>query len=263
MLTNLSRPLAVVDLETTTNIVKDARIVQISIKKFSPGGAIDHFNAYVNPVVEITEAATKVHGITNDQVAGFPTFEHCGPLVHDFISGCDLVTFNGNVFDIPVLYMEFCRVKIDWDYSGVHFIDACNIFKINEPRDLAHAYKHYTGREFDGSHNAKNDVDATAEVFVRQLQKYNLDLDMQSLALYSNYGQRRADLTGKFIIDSDGNYIINFGNKCKGQKASQHLGYLEWMLSQDFPQDAKRICREILRDSTEPVHNSYSKQVEE
>jgi DNA polymerase-3 subunit epsilon len=63
-----------------------------------------------------------------------------------FIKGCDIAGFNSNVFDIPILYNELHRIGIDWDYSDVHFIDACNIFKINEPRDLAHAYKHYTGK---------------------------------------------------------------------------------------------------------------------
>jgi DNA polymerase-3 subunit epsilon len=246
MLTSLTRPLVFLDFETTTNVVKDARIVQYNMRKFHPSGDSEAIGNYVNPVVPITEAATNIHGITNEQVAGFPTFTVYGTEVYKFIKGCDLVTYNGNVFDIPVLYNEFCRVGIDWDYSDVHFIDACNIFKINEPRDLAHAYKHYTGRTLIGEHNASKDVDATIDVFVHQMEKYSLPWNMEQLALYSNYGQKRADLTGKFTVDAEGNYIINFGAKCKGQKATDNKTYLAWMLSQDFPEDAKRICRKIL-----------------
>lgn len=246
MLTNLVRPLLFMDLETTTNVVKDARIVQFCMRKIFPESREEKLSYYVNPVVPITEAATKVHGITNEEVAGFPTFSHFGPIVHEFIKGCDIVGYNSNAFDIPVLYCELHRVGIDWDYSDVHFIDACNIFKINEPRDLSHAYKHYTNRTLVSSHNAKSDVDATVEVFVHQMDRYGLPWDMEQLALYSNYGQRRGDLTGKFIVDADGNYIINFGAKCKGQKASDNKSYLEWMLSQEFPEDVKRICRQIL-----------------
>lgn len=246
MLTNLSRPLVFMDLETTTNVVKDARIIQFSFRKIFPEPREERLYNYVNPVVPITEAATKVHSITNDQVAGFPTFSHYGPIVYEFIKGCDIVGYNSNVFDIPVLYNELHRVGIDWDYSDVHFIDACNIFKINEPRDLQHAFKHYTGRTLVGSHNANKDVDATVDVFIHQMDKHGLPWDMEQLALYSNYGQKRADLTGKFLVDGDGNYIINFGSKCKGQKACENKGYLEWMLSQEFPEDAKRICRQIL-----------------
>lgn len=242
----LKRPLVFLDLETTTNIVKDARIVQFSMKKFFPSGETASICNYVNPVVPISETAINVHGITNEKVASCPTFTHYGPEIHSFILGCDLVGYNSNSFDIPIMYNEFHRAGIDWDYSGVHFIDACNIFKINEPRDLSHAYKHYTGKTLFESHDANQDVKATIDVFVHQMDKYTLPWDMEQLALYCNYGQKRADLTGKFIVDGNGDYIVNFGGKCKGQKAVDNKGYMEWMLSQDFPEDAKRICRKIL-----------------
>jgi DNA polymerase-3 subunit epsilon len=244
MLTSLIRPLVFLDLETTTNIVKDARIVQYYFRKFYPSGDIEMIDSYVNPTVPITEAATKVHGLTNEQVSAFPTFKERAAEVLEFIKGCDIVTYNGNSFDIPILYFEFVGAGIDWDYSDVHFIDACNIFKINEPRDLANAYKHYTGKTLVGAHNADNDVDATVQVFVHQMDKYGLSWDMEELALYSNYGQKRADITGKFTV-VEGEYVINFG-KNKGVKASQCREYLRWMLSSDFPSDARRICEKIL-----------------
>jgi hypothetical protein len=34
------------------------------------------------------------------------------------------------------------------------------------------------------------------------MEKYGLAWDMEQLALYSNYGQKRADLTGKFTVDA-------------------------------------------------------------
>jgi DNA polymerase III epsilon subunit-like protein len=64
MLTSLTRPLVFLDLETTSNVVKDARIVQLSLKKYQSSGESEALmNEYVNPVVPIIEAATKVHGI--------------------------------------------------------------------------------------------------------------------------------------------------------------------------------------------------------
>jgi DNA polymerase-3 subunit epsilon len=112
MLTSLIRPLVFLDLETTTNIVKDARIVQYNFRKFHPSGDSDSMGNYVNPVIEITQAATNIHGLTIEQVAAYPTFPEQGPKSLQFIEGCDLVTYNGNAFDIPVLYHEFTRAGI-------------------------------------------------------------------------------------------------------------------------------------------------------
>jgi hypothetical protein len=71
------------------------------------------------------------------------------------------------------------------------------------------------------------------------MEKYGLPWDMEQLACYSNYDRKRADLTGKFIV-VDGEYVINFGQKHKGHKASHCRNTLTWMLFQDFPADAKR-----------------------
>lgn len=245
MLTNLVRPLIFMDLETTTNVVRDARICQFHFKKYFPDAEVHEMSGYVNPVIAISEAATKVHGLTSEMLRDYPTLADIGADMHQFILGCDIVGYNSNAFDLPVLYNEFQRIGIDWDYSDANFIDACNIFKINEPRDLQHAYKHYTGKTLVSAHNAGKDVDATVEVFVHQMEKYGLSWDMEQLALYSNYGQKRADLTGKFFVDVEGSYVINFG-KYKGVKAAEQMSYLAWMLTQDFPPDAKRICGRIL-----------------
>ncbi len=61
-------------------------------------------------------------------------------VVLKLINGCDIAGFNSNAFDVPLLFNEFSRAGIYWDYTAFKMIDAGNIFKIKEPRTLAAAY---------------------------------------------------------------------------------------------------------------------------
>ena len=70
----LTRPLVFFDLETTgTNITHD-RIVEISIVKLMPDGTVVERSRRLNPEMPIPAEATAVHHITDDDVAGEPTF---------------------------------------------------------------------------------------------------------------------------------------------------------------------------------------------
>ena len=59
------------DLETTSADPYTARIVQ-----FSSVCEYDERNFYINPDDVISEGATKVHGISNDDVKDLPNFRH-------------------------------------------------------------------------------------------------------------------------------------------------------------------------------------------
>ena len=71
---NLSRPLVVFDTETTSLDVLTARIVEIGFQLyegFFPGdGPKKEWRSYVNPLMPIPEASTKVHHITDAIVQG-------------------------------------------------------------------------------------------------------------------------------------------------------------------------------------------------
>lgn len=244
----LTRPIVFLDLETTGSSIKEDRIVQYCFTKVDNTGPVETIKALVNPLIPIKPAASKVHGITDEMVKDLESFAMHAPLIHAFIKGCDLGGYNSNHFDIPLLYNEFNRHGVNWDYTDVNFIDVCTIFKINEPRDLANAYKHYTGGEISKAHDAEADVKATIEVFFQQIERHQLTVDVKELALYCNYGQQRADLNGCFVL-VNGEYHLNFG-KHKGRKATECLDYLSWMLQSDFPADVKAICKKLLNPQT-------------
>ena len=110
---NLTRPICFFDLETTgVDIVSD-RIVEIAILKIFPDSKKLSKSWLVNPIINIPDEASQIHGITNDKVSESPTFKEISNEIFEFIKNCDLAGFNSDRFDIPLLAEEFLRVNID------------------------------------------------------------------------------------------------------------------------------------------------------
>lgn len=248
----LYRPLIFGDFETTgVNPEKD-RIISYSFCKIFPDGKQDIKTGFFNPGIPIPEKATEIHGIKDKDVQDAPKFEEQAVGLHRFIEGCDLAGFNSNRFDYPLLYAEFCRSgKVMWDYSDTKFIDVGNIYVIKEPRTLAAAYKFYTGSELSGAHNAEVDILATVDVFMRQTQVYeDLPNTIDELDVFCNFGNKRLDMGGKFIMSEDGKTILfNIGKEQKGKPAHSDYGFLRWMAyTAKFPPDTVEIAKKIMAE---------------
>lgn len=242
----LERPIAFLDTETTGTDVEKDRIVELSIVKLMPDGTRQAATRRFNPGIPIPKEAADVHGITDEMIANEAPFSARAKGLHDWIQGCDIGTYNGNRFDLPLLYNEFLRAGIDWNYSAHFMIDVSNIFKIREERTLSAAVMFYCGKPLEGAHGAEADTQATIDVFLEQLDLYgDLPEKIEELALYSNYGKHILDISGKFTCNDKGEIILNFG-KHRGQLASDKLNYINWMMEGDFLPDTKRICQSIL-----------------
>ena len=97
----LSKPICFFDLETTgIDITKD-RIVEISILKVYPNGNKESKTWLVNPTIPIPKAASDVHGITDERVAGEPTFKELAKQIHNMIKDSDLAGYNCDRFGEP------------------------------------------------------------------------------------------------------------------------------------------------------------------
>ena len=242
-------PICFFDIESTGTDRENDRIVELAICKLFPNGDREVKVRRFNPERPIPIKASEVHGITDEAVANEPTFKQCAKAVAAYIQGCDLGGYNSNAFDIPMLQAEFFRAGIHIDLSKTRFIDAGNIFKIQEPRTLTAAYKFYCGQELEDAHSAEADILATVDVFAAQLDRYKEVPDnMDELHLYCNYGKPFVDISGKFTTDDEGRICFNFG-KHKGEPAIDHPGFVEWMLTKaDFPYDTRKVCESILQD---------------
>src|SRR2546423_124153 len=124
----ITRPLAIVDLETTGMDFAKDRIVEIAIVKLMPNGSVKEMCDRINPGIPIPKSSSEIHGITNEDVKDCPPFKDVAMLYQNFMDDCDLCGFNSNRFDFPFLIEEFLRNGIAFTTTGRHFIDVQRIF---------------------------------------------------------------------------------------------------------------------------------------
>jgi DNA polymerase-3 subunit epsilon len=245
----LTRPLAFFDLETTgTNTIKD-RIVEIAVLKVMPDGTQIKLHQRINPEIPIPTSTTEIHKITNEDVKNMPNFKTFGYDLSVFLEGCDFAGYNSNYFDVPMLAEEFARAGIDFDWKECKFVDVQAIFHKNEPRHLKAAYQFYCGKDLTAAHSADGDVQATYEVLLSQLQRYDeLKNDVPFLHKYSLRNNRQVDLAGQIVMDDKDIEIFNFG-KYKGKSVAEVFendkSYYNWMMQQDFAAYTKKIITDI------------------
>ncbi len=244
----LKRPIVFFDLETTGVDTAHDRIVEISMIKIMPDGEQIVKTRKLNPEMHIPEAATAVHGITDEDVKDCPRFAQVAKSLAQFLTGCDFGGFNSNRFDMPVLVEEFLRAGVDVDFKRRRFVDVQNIFHKMEQRTLVAAYKFYCDKELTDAHSAEADTLATYEVLKAQLDRYpELENDIDALADFSSRGET-ADYAGRIVYDDKGSEVFGFG-KYKGRRVEdifeQDPSYYTWMMNGDFPLYTKKVITEI------------------
>lgn len=244
----LNKPICFFDLETTGVNVASDRIVEISILKVFPNGNKESHTWRVNPEMPIPAVVTAIHGITDEMVAGEPTFKVLAPKVYALIKDSDLGGFNSNRFDIPLLAEELLRAEIDLDLKKALSVDVQTIFHKKEKRTLEAAYKFYCDKSLENAHSASADTLATYEVLLSQLERYDdLENDVSSLAIFSSHKQF-ADFAGFIGFTKEGKEVFNFG-KHKGVLVEDVLekepGYYGWIQNADFPLYTKKVLTRV------------------
>jgi DNA polymerase-3 subunit epsilon len=243
----LKKPLAFIDLETTGINLGTDRIVEIAIVKILTDRSRSVKRKLINPEMPIPQAASDVHGITNEMVKDAPTFRQVAHELKQMLDGCDLAGYNSNRFDIPLLMEEFLRVEVDFDMKNRKLLDVQSIYHKMEPRTLGAAYRFYCNKNLDGAHSAEVDAAATFEVLEAQVEKYpELGNSIESILKHIGDDQV-VDFARRFVMEN-GVEVFNFG-KHKGRPVSEILKaepqYYDWMMKGDFPQHTKQKLTEI------------------
>ena len=274
---NLTKPLVIFDLETTGLDIVKARIIQLSYIKVHPDGREERGDMLLNPEEHIPQFVTDLTGISDEDVKDKPTFKQVAANLATLFGGSDFGGFNSNGYDIPLLAEEFLRAGIDFDFSKCRMIDAMNIFRKMERRNLASAYKFYCGRKMEDdfeAHRADQDTEATYRVLMGELDKYApganpdepekvLENNMDCLHEFSKMNNNvdfagrivwaeQKDANGNPVTDKDGKpqmiEVFNFG-KYKGMPVADVLyrdpGYYGWILNGDFTYNTKQVLTRI------------------
>jgi DNA polymerase III subunit epsilon len=257
---NLRNPLCFFDLETTGTNISNDRIIEIAVLKMMPNGDVLRKINRVNPTIPIPEESSLIHGIRNEDVKDKPTFKELAKDYAKFLEGADLGGFNILKFDVPMLVEEFLRAGVEFDYSRKKIIDAQKIFHLMEKRTLSAASKFYLNKPLEDSHQAEADAQASMEVLIAQVERYMgqdvtdglgnkvgvIQNDMEALGKLTS--SELIDLAGRFIRNSKGEEIINFGkhkNKNLLTVLKEEPSYYDWIMNGDFSLDTKRKLTEI------------------
>ena len=246
----LDRPVVFFDTETTGTNPRVDRIVEIACVKIHPDGRRESLVRRLDPGMPIPRGATAVHGISDRDVAGCPTFEELAPEILQFLDGCDLGGYNIAGFDLPVLRSELWRSGLELDLSTRRILDAQRIFFAYEPRHLTAAARFYCGREHAGAHGALADAEMTVDVLEGQLARY-ADLPRSVSRLHELYCaglDQDMDPDGRIRL-VNGEPTVNFGrNRGRTLKeiGREDPTFLEWILREEFSQPVKDIVRTFL-----------------
>ncbi len=243
----LSKPLAIIDLETTGINLGSDRIVEIAIVKIQPDGTKLVKRKLLNPEMPISQVSVDVHGITNEMVKDAPTFKQVANEIKQFLDNCDLAGYNSNRFDIPMLAEEFLRVGLDFEFKGRRLIDVQKVFHMMEQRTLSAAYKFYCNKNLEDAHSAEADASATWDILQAQIEKYP-QLGNSVESILKILGEENIVDFARRMVMENGVEVFNFG-KHKGRAVADVLKaepqYYDWMMKGDFPMHTKQKLTEI------------------
>ncbi|MDE2221809.1 MAG: 3'-5' exonuclease [Candidatus Omnitrophica bacterium] len=253
----LTKPLVVIDLESTGVWIEKDRIIEIGMVKLHPDGRKELFATKVNPCMPIPAVVTELTGISDADVKDAPAFGTIGPQVLAFLDGVDFGGFNVERFDLPLLAREFNDAGIKFYYADRTIYDAQKIYHLHERRDLAAAFAFYCHQDLQGAHSATADAQATLEILKEQIKRYTAGREeIESLKEF-DYKQ-----TGEYFDNErkfrwwNGDLYMTFGKYAKKEPlkviAKKDPGYLAWVLEKDFSDEVKVMIQGVL-DGRYPV----------
>jgi DNA polymerase-3 subunit epsilon len=103
----------VLDTETTgLNPKLGDRIIEVGcVEILNRRVGERHFHAYVNPERDIEEAASRVHGLTREDLAAKPKFAEIAPQFLDYVRGAEVIIHNAD-FDVEFLDLELGLARL-------------------------------------------------------------------------------------------------------------------------------------------------------
>lgn len=169
------------DTETTGLNPANSRIVEIAAVKFTLDGVIEQKSWLVNPGAGIPENATMIHGITDEMVAGAPSFRDVYREFQSFIGDTILIAHNAK-FDAGFIRAETSRCSMSTPENKL--IDSLVLFRSWFPDAESHNLKHLTtsmGVEPELFHRALADSESIRriiEVAVKKDESRKKDLEI-------------------------------------------------------------------------------------
>ena len=256
------------DTETTGLDVQKEHIIQLSLVKFDTDSwaVMDQRDWYILPEGEFTipAEAEAVHHISKDFL-----LEHGVSLrsIYDefrsFVGNHDMLSYNGNGYDAPLLHYNLKRLGLEFDFEGRTWYDALLLERIHTAgkldengeklhNNLTSAYTRYYGHPFEGAHNSLDDVMATIEVFKAQIAAHGWEWAQREEFGFICYDRWLVKKGGYY-------YLTQGGHKGESIESMAHIdpSYLEWLCDKcTWTDDQTRRIIEPLIGRSKPTAKS-------
>lgn len=220
----------VFDAETGGTDVHEDRIVQwFMATADADGNLIDEFQWFIDPGVPIAEEATAVHGLTNEwlEEQGRDPHEALTEIAQTFRDNLDLIHVAFNMaFDLSILDAEFKRYGVSENFGAymrdeARLVDGIVMDRHHDKyrkgkRTLAAQADHYRV-EYNGDslHDARVDVELTAKVTVKMLEKFGTPTTAEQKTWYADWAQGLEDYLRRSDPDArvDPNWPLKINEK--------------------------------------------------
>lgn len=169
LLTDLA--FTVFDTETTgLNPSEGDEIIQIGATRILNGKLLrsESFDQLVDPLRALSEASTRIHGITPEMLAGQPTMAKVLPAFHAFAAETVLVAHNA-AFDMRFLQLKEGSTGIVFDQPVLDTLLLSAVIHPDQDSHRLEAICERMGVNILGRHTALGDAIVTGEVFLRMI----------------------------------------------------------------------------------------------
>jgi DNA polymerase III subunit epsilon len=259
------------DTETTGLDPENDRITELGIIHYQNGEVVLRWDVMLNPGIDIPAKVTEITQITNEMVRVSPPIKWMTKPIRRMLTGGVLVAYNAK-FDYSFLSNALTRakVKLPLGFELAKIIDPftwlSELHKYEKGKSLSAMCKRYD-IEVDQWHRACDDAEATVRLLSKIAPQMSDDLDevftgqhemrATQVADRKDYKKRKdgvPDNVKKHLgKDEEGEWIIDFG-KHKGARLSTLIqadtGYLDWVITQEFPEPVKEILRAEIEKHT-------------
>lgn len=191
------------DTETTGFGADKHRIVSVGAVAYNDrdavGGDDGEFDCYINPSRAVDAGAQKIHGLSDEFLAGFPPFAGHADAIVAFLRGAEVIIHNAE-FDEAFLDAEFARVKMPplADIAD-KVICSLNLARKLHPQLPSHSLDALCGHfRVDSSarikHGALTDARLLAQVYLR------MTLEQMAFALPGAKVAQKAEESGGEVL---------------------------------------------------------------
>ncbi len=243
---HLVRPLVFFDLETTGVDIDEDHVIEIACLKVLPDRSKQSFQTLVNPGRFVPPEVTELTGITDEDLVSAPSFSDIAEDLSLLLAESDVAGYNAVKFDLPVLRKEFERIGKPFPSpADVVVLDAFEILRHFEKRNLSWALKYYLDKEAPDAHRAMADVTATEDIMREQILRYELrgtpsDIVTKLRHPFLDSGRR---------LKEDGDHVIICFGKYRGRTlrdlTESDPGYVTWMTENMDPEIVQILKRYI------------------